>query len=201
MISIYQRAADDLDLDALTEGRGSLVRNLAMISLPSAAVALGIVYAIWRSFLAAGVVAAALFAASLFSNIVFFRKVNRHRLLKADTTAVEVFEVAAQRVLDIEPLGDDAPALCFFVGERKALLLVGQWLLKHEAFPAASFRLYRWRDSKKCIRIEVTGSQIETEHSTVQLQPSYRLRQIELIDAAPETLQEDLDRAFAKKVL
>lgn len=201
MITIHYRAANDLDLKASTEGRGSLVHNLATASLPAAALALGIVYMIWRSALAAGVVAIGLFVASLLSNIFFFRKVRRRSLLKEDGTAVEVFEASADRVLDIEPLGDNAAALCFFVGDRKALLLVGQWLLKYDSFPAESFRLHRWRVTKDCIRIEVTGSQIKAEHSTVRLRPSYRFRELELIDAVPETLQEDLDRALDKRCL
>ena len=199
MISIHHRAANDLDLRALTEGRGSLLRNVATTSLPVAAIVFVAVYMIWHSSLAAGVVAVILLSASLLSNFRFFRKVRQRQTLKADSAAVEVWEVSAQRVLDIEPLGDNAPAFCFFVGDGKALLLVGQWRLEHDLFPAQSFRLHRWRDNQETIRIEVTGPQIEPEHSTVRLRPSYRFRQLELIDGAPETLQEDLDRAFDRK--
>ena len=175
------------------------MRNVATRSFPVAAVVFGAVYMIWRSSLAAGVVAVSLFAASLLSNVRFFRKVKQRQSLKTDSAAVEVWEVSAQRVLDIEPLGDNAPAFCFFVGNGKALLLVGQWLLEHDLFPAQSFRLHRWRDNQESIRLEVTGPEIEPEHSTVRLRPSYRFGQLELIDATPETLQEDLDRALDKK--
>jgi len=199
MITVRYRAANDLDLKALTEGRGSLVRNLVTASLPAAAIAFGVAYLIWRSLRAASVVAVSLFAASLISNISFFRKVRR-RSLTADTAAVEVFEVSADRVLDIEPLGDNAPALCFFVGDGKALLLVGQWLLNCRSFPARSFQLHRWRESKECFRIEVTGPQIEAEPSKVQLRPAHRFRQLEIIDAAPGSLQDDLDRALDKNL-
>jgi len=199
MITIYHRAADDLDLKALTEGRGSLLRNVVTASLPGAAIVFGIVDLIWHSVMAAAVVAVGLFAGCLVSNIRFFRKVRRRQSLKADSTAVEVWEVSAQRVLDIEPIGDNAPAFCFFTGDRKALLLVGQWLLEWDSFPAQSFRLYRWRETQECIRIEASGPQIEPERSTIRLRPSHRFRQVELIEAAPETLQEDLDRAFDRK--
>jgi len=199
MISIHHRAADDLDLEALTEGRGSLLRNVVTASLPGTAIVFGIVYLIWRSVMAAAVVGVGLFAGSLVSNIRFFRKVRLRQSLKADSTAVEVWEVSAQRVLDIEPLGDNAPALCFFTGDRKALLLVGQWLLEQDSFPALSFRLHRWRETQECIRIEVAGPQIEPEHSTVRLRSSHRFGKVELIEAGPETLQEDLDRALDRK--
>jgi hypothetical protein len=196
MITIHYRPANDLDLKALTEGRGSLAHNVMTVSLPVAALVFGFVYIIWHSLPVAGMVAVGLFFASLASNLSFFRKVERPRSLEKDSTAVEVFETSAQRVLDIEPLGDNAPALCFFVGDRKALLLVGQWLLEYDSFPAESFRVHRWRETKECIRIEVTGPQIEPEHSTARLRPSHRFRQLQIIDAAPETLQQDLDRAF-----
>jgi len=101
--------------------------------------------------------------------------------------------------VDIEALGDNSPALCFFVGDGKALLLVGQWLLNYDSFPTESFRVHRWSDSKECIRIEATGPQIEAEHSNVRLRPSHRFGELELIDANPETLQEDLDRALDKR--
>jgi hypothetical protein len=201
MIAIYNRAASDLDLQALTEARGSLAHNVATVSLPVAALVFALIYMIWRSYLAAAVVAGSLFVASLRSNISFFRRVRRRRLLKADNSAVEVLEASAHRVVDIEALGDNSPALCFFVGDGKALLLVGQWLLNYDSFPAESFRIHRWTDSKECIRIEATGPHIEAEHSHVRLRPSHRFRELELIDANPETLQEDLDRALDKRAI
>ncbi len=108
-------------------------------------------------------------------------------------------EIQASRVLGIEPLGSHDPALVFFAGDGKALLLVGQWLLSYRSFPSTSFRLYQWADTKKPIRIEPTGRRISPEHSTVQLRPSYRFADVEVFEATPETLQNDLDRAFDKK--
>jgi len=90
MIAIHNRAASDLDLKAFTEGRGSLARNVATVSLPGAAIVFGLIYMIWRSSLAAAVVAGSLFVASLRSNISFFRRAKRRQLLKADSSAVEV---------------------------------------------------------------------------------------------------------------
>jgi hypothetical protein len=131
----------------------------------------------WLSAIAIG-----LFLASLISNIRYFRYVKRRENLKKDASAVEGLEVSASRVLDLEPMGDNAPALCFFVGEGKALLLVGQWL-ERDSFPAESFRLHRWADTKEPVRTEVTGRPLEAEHSTVQLRPSHKFGRIEMLDA------------------
>jgi hypothetical protein len=101
--------------------------------------------------------------------------------------------------VDVEPLGSHGPAWVFFAADGKAMLLVGQWLLRHRSFPSTSFRLYQWADTKNPIRIEPTGRRVKPERSTAQLRPNYRLTDIEVFDAAPETLQHDLDRAFDKR--
>jgi hypothetical protein len=147
----------------------------------------------------AGAVATLLLLTSLISNIRFFSNVRRRLDLTKDTNAVELFEVSASQVLDLEALGDNAPAFCFFVGEGKALLLVGQWLLPYDPFPAKSFRIRRWADNKKPIRIEITGESLPAANSTVRLRPGHRFGKIELFDARPETLQDDLDRALGAR--
>jgi len=198
MITTYHRAANDLDIKALTPEGGSLGRNLATVSFPVAAIAFGAVYAKWRSLRTASVIAAGLFLASLLSNIRFFRNVKRRETLKKEANAVEVFEVSASSVLDLEPLGDNAPAYCFFVGDGKALLLVGQWLLEYDSFPAESFRFHRWADTKEPIRIEVIGRPLDATPSTVGLRPNHRFGKMEAFDATPATLQDDLDRSLCK---
>ena len=198
MIRVYQRAADNLDLTALTRGRGSFGRNLLTVSLPFAAVLFGIVYLKWRSMWVAGGIAGGVFIASLASNARFFRTRMKRERQMADANAVETMEVSATRILDVEFVGDQGPAYCFFVDEGKALLLVGQWLLECRSFPSMSFRVHRWFDSKKPIRIESLGPRVQAEHSTVRLKPEHRFKPIELFDAAPETLQVDLDRAFGR---
>jgi hypothetical protein len=195
VIRTYRRPAEPRDLRALTRGKGSLVRNVLFVTLPLTALASGVTYAITRSWAAAAAVAAALFAASAVSNVRFFRDVARRQGQAADARAVEVMEVEAGRVLDIEPLGSHGPALVFFVGDGQAVLLIGQWLLEQRAFPAAAFRLHRWADTGKPIRIESTGPRVTPEHSNATL-PSDRISDVELLQASPETLQADLDRAF-----
>ena len=182
----------------MTRGKGSLGRNLLLAAFPVALFVFALVYVVWRSLIAASIVGVLAFAASALSNVRFFRDVRRRQESRADSEAVEVTEVEASRVLDIEPLGSHGPAWVFFVGDGKALLLVGQWLLRYRSFPSTSFRLYQWADTKKPIRIEPTGRRVKPEHSTVVLRASYRLTDVEVFEATPETLQNDLDRAFDK---
>lgn len=196
MLTIDHRAATDHDLSALTKGRGSLGRNLVTVSLPVSAVVFAIVLAIWRSVPVAATLGVAIFLASLLSNVFFFRKIQRRAPLQTDPNAIEVLDVSAPRVLDIEPVGDNAPAFCFFVDATQAVLLVGQWLLDYGAFPSSSFRLHYWAKSREPIRIELTGSHLTAEHSTVRLTPRHRIRKIQVFAATPETIQQDLDRAL-----
>ena len=195
MIRTFQTTADPRDFRAMVRGKGTLRSNLLFVLLPVALAVFGLVYAIWRSPIAASAAAVALFAAGAWSNVCFFSKVNRRRSSAETTTAVDVIEVQASRVLEIEHLGSHGPAWIFFA-DGAALLLVGQWLLEQKRFPSASFRLHRWSDTKEVIRIEPAGKRLRPEHSNACLRPSYRFTDVEVIQAAPDTLQGDLDRAF-----
>ncbi len=199
MIRILQTPVDERDVRAITRGKGSPGRNLLVVSLPAALFLFAVVYVFCRSWLAASVVGVIVLVASAWSNGRFFSEVRRRQRVRGDTEAVQVTEVEASRVLDIEPLGSHGPALVFFAAEGKALLLVGQWLLRCRSFPSTSFRLYQWADTKKAIRIEPTGRPVNPEHSTVQLRASYHLMDAEVFEATPQTLQQDLDRAFGDK--
>jgi hypothetical protein len=46
----------------------------------------------------------------------------------------------------------------------------------------------------------VTGASVEPVQSNVVLHPEYRVREIELFPARPDTLAQDLARAFAARV-
>jgi hypothetical protein len=200
VIRTFHTSADDRDFKAMTRGKGSLGRNLFLVCIPGALFLFALVYVISRrSLTAASVVGVLAFVASAWSNISFFTDVRRRKKAQADSQSVEVTEVQASRVVDIEPLGSHGPAWVFFAADGKALLLVGQWLLRCRSFPSTSFRLYQWAETKKPIRIEPTGRRVKPERSTVQLRSSYRLTDVEVFQATPETLQHDLDRAFDKR--
>ena len=183
----------------MSRSRGSFVSNLFSVSLPLSVLLFAVVYVISRSILTAGLIAGGFLVASAVSNMRFFKEMMRRQRLLGDAQAVEVIEVEASRVLDIEPLGDNGPALCFFTAGGTALLVVGQWLLEQGSFPSTSFRLRRWSDTKKPIHIESTGAEIIPDHSTVQLHAHYEIGDIEFSEASPGTLQEDFERAFGSR--
>ncbi len=173
MIRTSYRFADELDLKAMGRSRGSLVSNLFLVSLPLCAVVFAVVYVVSRSIVAAGLISGGLLVASAVSNVRFFKEYKRRQRLCVDPQSVEVFEVEASRVIDVEHLGSNGPALCFITG-GEALLLVGQWLLEQQSFPSMTFRLSRWSDTKKPIRIESAGAEIIPEPSSVQLCANYK---------------------------
>jgi hypothetical protein len=193
MIRTFRKAADPADLRALTPTNDTLILNVLRGTLPLSLAVSGVTYLISRSLMVAGSVGALLFAASLTSNLRFFRGVAR-RKESTEADAVEVIEVEASRIFDIQHLGSHGPAYVFFGADGKALLLIGQWLLEQRKFPARSFRLHRWTDTGEPIRIESTGGRMKPEQSAVVVPSTGRVPDIAIFDATPETLQDDLDR-------
>ncbi|HEX6155397.1 MAG TPA: hypothetical protein VFZ54_05190, partial [Burkholderiales bacterium] len=105
----------------MTRGSGSLGRNLLFVSFPVSLFLLGVVYLLSRSLIAAAIVGALTFLASARSNVRFFTDVRRRQDSRADDRAVEVTEVQASRILDIEPLGSHGPAWVFFGDDGRAV--------------------------------------------------------------------------------
>lgn len=198
MIRTYRRSADPRDIDAMKQGKGSLVRNILTVTLPIGAVLFVGMYLVARSYRLGFAVAGVFVLASVWSNTQFFKTVGKRERSGSDQSTVEVTEVEAIRVFDIEHLGSHGPAYCFFTDEGRALLLVGQWLMRIPKFPSLSFRLSRWADDGSPIRIEVTGRKVKPEHSTVGLQGHYSNGDIEVFRAQPQTLQQDLENAFGR---
>jgi hypothetical protein len=196
---VYRRPVEAADLGALTKGRGSLARNILMLTAPVTVGLLAAVYVISRSWPAAAVIAGLFLVGSVTSNVRFFRKVRARTASGADGTLVEVMEVEASRVFDIEPQGSHGPAYCFFAGDGQAVLLVGQWLLERRKFPTLSFRLSRWSQDGTPIRIEAIGKKVKPEPSTVSLRGGYSNCDVEVFPASPDTLQRDLDTAFGRR--
>src|SRR5262245_55407447 len=191
MIRVSLVEADEHDIRAMAPPGTSMARNLLLGSLPISAFLFGVAYIVSRSVWVAGTVGAGLAVASVVSNVRFFRGVARRTRQQSDPRAVEVIDVEASRVLDIEPLGSHGPAFVFFSQDGKALFLIGQWLLEQPSFPSLLFRVRRWTDTGRPIRIEVRGSSVDPEPSAVQVPSSSRVRDIEVFDATPDTLQED----------
>ena len=186
--------ADERDFQAMAPPGRSPARNILFTTMPLSVVAFLVLYGVSRSLWIAALIAAALMVASIVSNVRFSRKVAGRRT--AQQLAVEVLDVEASRVFDIEPLGSHGPAFVFFADDGKALLLIGQWLLEQPSFPSAAFRLRRWVDTGQPILIEARGPEIEPEQSPIQVPDGSRVGDVWLIDAAPDTLAQDLQRAF-----
>ena len=68
MIHTSYRAANELDLKAMSRSRGSLMSNLFVVSLPLSALVFAVVYVLSRSIFAAGLISGGLLAASAVSN-------------------------------------------------------------------------------------------------------------------------------------
>jgi hypothetical protein len=198
MIRIYRRSADTKDIEAMKQGKGALVWNIVLVTLPIGAILFGGLYLVAHSYVLALVVAGVFVLGSVWSNTKFFKTVGKRETSGPDQSTVEVMEVEATRVFDIEHLGSHGPAYCFFTGDGRALLLVGQWLMGIPKFPSLSFRLSRWADDGRPIRIEVTGRRLKPEHSTVGLHSHYSNGDIEVFRAQPQSLQQDLENAFGK---
>ena len=196
MIRSHRRSADTEDMKAMKQGRGSPIPNIVTVTLPVGAILFAGVYWVGRSHWLALAVAGVFVVASIWSNARFFSTVRKREKSGFDQPTVEVMEVEATRVLDIEHLGSHGPAYCFLTEDGTALLLVGQWLMRFPKFPSLSFRLFRWADNGRPIRIEVTGGASVPEHSTVALQSHYSNGDIEVFRARPDTLQQDLEDAF-----
>jgi hypothetical protein len=165
------------------------------VTLPIGAVLFVGMYLIVNSLLA--LTLAGLFVlGSTWSNARFFKTAGAREKSGTERPTVEVMEVEATRVLDIEHLGSHGPAYCFFTGDGSALLSIGQWMMRFPKFPSLSFQLFRWVDDGKPIRIEVSGGTVEPEHSTIGLKSHYSNGDIEVFQAQPDTLQQDLENAF-----
>jgi hypothetical protein len=198
LIRITRRAASQADLDATQAGTRSLLMNVLSGTLPLTGAIFAVVYIITRSLVIATGFAAPVLFGSLVSNLRFRRSVHEAAESMRNPNAVEVLDVQAERVLDIEPVGDHAPAYCFFVDDTQAVLVVGQWLLEVPGFPSLSFRLHRWADSGEPIRIDAIGPAVEPEHSNVILKPAFKYRDVELFHARAASLAQDLEAAFAR---
>jgi hypothetical protein len=75
MIRTYRRPANAEDVKAMTEGRGSLVRNILTVTLPIGAILLVGMYWVTRSYWLAIVVASMFLLGSIWSNTRFFKTV------------------------------------------------------------------------------------------------------------------------------
>jgi hypothetical protein len=173
----------------------------------------------WASVGVAALVAGVLLAFSVYSIIGYHADLRKSARRLSEPEPVEVLEVRASSVIDVQAPGSTGPALCFELADGQVLLLYGQWLLEHclyraprpaddgnqehfnlldepHAFPSEHFSIHRWRGEARPFWIEVHGRYLPPQASPVQLGRTARVRELELVPGSPGSLQEDIDRAF-----
>ncbi|HSV13227.1 MAG TPA: hypothetical protein VLI90_03145 [Tepidisphaeraceae bacterium] len=177
---------------------------------------------LWGSLLVAALVASGLFSLSAVSIVRYHRKLGVIGKRLSEAEPVEVLEVRASRVVDVQAPGSTGPALCFELADGQVLLLYGQWLLEYSlyrapppaddgndahfngldephAFPSDHFSIHRWRGDVRPFWIEVHGRYLDPVNAPVQLGRSRRIREVELFPGSFGSLQADIDRAFADR--
>jgi hypothetical protein len=174
------------------------------------------------SFVVAALPALLLFSLSAYSIVGYHQDLNRLRRRLSEPDPVEVLEIRATRVMDIQAPGSTGPALCFELTDGQVLLLYGQWLLEHSlyraprpvddgnqehfnalddphAFPSDHFLVHRWRGEARPFWIEVHGRYLPPQESSVQIRPTAKVRELELFAGSLDSLQASIDRAFEQR--
>lgn len=139
---------------------------------------------------------------------------------EADADRIEVIQVEARRVYDIDVPKSMAPALCFELTEHQLLLLSGPWLMEHRlyrapegaqkansarfngmddpyGFPSTRFSIHRWKGESQPFWIEVQGWYLLPQMGVAQLREGAKVKPVEIFPASGKDLQAAIDEAFA----
>jgi hypothetical protein len=196
-IDVRLERATPVDLAIASHGSGSLGRNLAL----SFGLFLGLGAFVWffTGSLAWSIgLGGAPFALSVWGNLSHFRMLARRRERAATTPEVEILEVDARRVIEVEPAGDHEPAWLFVCDDGHLLLLVGQWLREQRGFPSLTFTFRRWADTGRPIRIEPRSPRVEPEPLWLALTGVHRPPHALLFSGDLDDLQASFDAALAR---
>jgi hypothetical protein len=216
MVSTSHRKADGKDVASPDGVARTLTSRLRFSFLVMGGV-FALLYLVTRSLVAAGVVSGVLLLLSVRSILLHHRHLQRLERRLAEPDAVEVIEVRAARVLEVEtPTG---PALFFELSDGQILLMQGQWLLAHGlyraprptgdgvderfnslddpyGFPSDHFALHRWRGDGRPFWIEVRGRYLAPERSPLELPGDADIQDVERFPGTLATLQQDLTAAL-----
>ena len=221
MLAPRYRKAEKNDVLDPSRGPSALLSRFFTSFLVLGVGVFGLVYVLTRSFIAAGVVSGVLLVLSSHSILGHQRDLKRREGRLAETDAIEVVEIRASRVLDVEAPGSTGPALCFELPDGQVLLLYGQWLFEHTlyraqrpvgdgnqerfnllddplGFPSDHFILHRWRGEVRPFWIEVCGGYLAVENSSVQLPRCATIPQVKVFAGTLSSLQRDIDYAFER---
>ena len=196
MIRSTFQSFSERDLQAETAGRGTPGKNLLVITVPVCAAIFAGLFLLTRSWWIAGIPALLFCGLSGVSNLLFAARMHRLRMLIGRENSVEAIEVEAVSAEDVEHLGSNGPAYCFFSEDGQALLLVGQWMLEAKQFPSLKFRLLRMADTGEPIRIESQAEEFIPPTYSTRLRTTYNISPVTRLQATPQNLQATLDSAL-----
>ena len=144
------------------------------------------------------------------------------RKTPAGDQQIEEWRIQSSRVLELIPLGDDDPVLCFEAGPDRVVMLKGQWLRDEPiygappirddpdenflnglgrpySFPCRKFTVVRWPDSGDVLAIKCYGDYLAPEPSKVTIKRNYYFKSSECFNGALEHLEQLLEQASKKQ--
>jgi hypothetical protein len=135
-----------------------------------------------------------------------------------DTRLIEVMQVEATQVFDVDAPKGSGPALLFKLKDGQLLLLSGPWLLKPSSyrapergetnnarfnglgdpygFPSTRFAIHRWKGESVPFWIEVQGWYLLPQMESAQIPPSAKIQAVEVFPASGKDLQASFNSAF-----
>ncbi|HSY20328.1 MAG TPA: hypothetical protein VK815_18435 [Candidatus Acidoferrales bacterium] len=145
----------------------------------------------------------------------------KKRGASASDDLVEEWHITSSRVLELVPLGDDDPVLCFEAGPGRIVMLKGQWLRDesiygaprikddpHEnflnglgspfSFPSREFVVVRWPGSARVLSIRPAAGYLAPEPSKIRIKRDYYFRDSETFNGDLDQLQQVLDAEAQK---
>lgn len=130
---------------------------------------------------------------------------------------IEEWHIKTSRVLELIPLGDDDPVLCFEADPDRVIMLKGQWLrdectygappIRDDpdenflnglgspfSFPCREFIVIRWPDSGRVLAIKCSGDYLAPESSKINIKRDYYFSSSECFHGTLEQLDQVLER-------
>ena len=134
---------------------------------------------------------------------------------------VEEWHITSSRVLELVPLGDDEPVLCFEAGAGRIVMLKGQWLRDESIYgaprikddpdenflnglgspfssPSREFVVVRWPGSTRVLSIRPLAGYLPPESSKVRIKNNHYFRDSETFSRDLDQLQQVLDAEAQK---
>lgn len=178
-----------------------LIKNVALTTIPTSIALFSAIYFLTKNINWAVSIPALLLGASVYSNIVKFKK---DKSRQAAGISKQIFK--SEKVYDLITEGDLGPALCFELENEKYLLINGQWIFSPDiygdemqkyyledsiyfngysspySFPARQFEIWTSEVDGKPIRINITGAYLEPEKIPCELPRKFADKYLALLN-------------------